>query len=163
MAPDSAATATLVKSDGLLCEITSPSKKGTIYTDMPEAIGGTSNQTEFNSPGGHLRAALAACDVSMIQIRAARLDLELNSVQVIVDASSDGRGMLGTNDDDDDGLGVSAASTEMNITYRIGIEGTNTTKEQVNELIDWVEKHSPVATDVKEGIRNRMKGKIELV
>ena len=158
-APDSPATATLLEKDGFLCKVTNPSdsSRTPIYTDMPEGIGGKGT-SECNSPGWHLRAAMAACDVSMIQIRASRLNLELTSVEVSVEGSSDGRGMLGTGDDT-----VSPASTAMKITYKVGIEGTSTTPQQIKDVIEWVEQHSPVATDVKDGVQNRLTSQIKLV
>ena len=64
--------------DGLKCRIESPDGTA-IYTDMPKSIGGSASA---NSPGWHLRAALASCDATLLAIRAARLGLNLNSIEV---------------------------------------------------------------------------------
>jgi len=85
---DVAATATI--EDGLKCRIESPDGTA-IYTDMPTSVGGSATA---NSPGWHLRAALASCDATLLAMRAARLGLELDNIEVRVEASSDGRGMF---------------------------------------------------------------------
>ena len=130
---DLPATATI--GDGLRCRIESPDGSA-IHTDMPESVGGGATA---NSPGWHLRAALASCDATLLAMRAARLGLELDSIEVRVEASSDGRGMF--LDD-----GISAGSSEVRLHFKIG--AGNASAEQIEALVHWVEQHSPVGSDV---------------
>jgi uncharacterized OsmC-like protein len=58
---------------------------------VPEAVGGNATA---GSPGWLLRAAVASCDATLLTMRAARLGLNLESVEVRVEALSDGRGMF---------------------------------------------------------------------
>jgi uncharacterized OsmC-like protein len=137
---DVPATATI--EDGLRCRIESPDGSA-IYTDMPSSVGGGATA---NSPGWHLRAALASCDATLLAMRAARLGLLLDSIEVRVEASSDGRGMF--LDD-----GISAGSSEMCLYFRIG--AGNASAQQVEALVRWVEQHSPVGTDIMRAVNLR--------
>ena len=134
---DILATATI--ENDLLCKIESPDGR-TIYTDMPAEVGGGASA---NSPGWHLRAALASCDATLLAIRAARSGITLDRIEVSVEGFSDGRGMF--LDD-----GVSAGSSEMQLTFRIE---TAASRVQVEELVAWVEEHSPVGTDVSRAVK----------
>jgi len=125
--------------DGLKCRIESPDGTA-IYTDMPKSIGGSASA---NSPGWHLRAALASCDATLLAIRAARLDLKLNSIEVRVEATSDGRGMFLDE-------GVSPGSDEMRLYFKIG--ASTVSAEQIEALVRWVEEHSPVGTDITRAV-----------
>ena len=137
---DVPATATI--GNGLRCRIESPDGSA-IYTDMPATVGGSATA---NSPGWHLRAALASCDATLLAMRAARLGLELDSIEVRVEASSDGRGMfLDT--------GISPASSEMCLHFKIGAGNAST--EQIEALVHWVEQHSPVGADVMRAVNLR--------
>jgi uncharacterized OsmC-like protein len=140
--PQADIPATAVIEEGLRCRIESPDGRA-IYTDMPTSIGGSASA---NSPGWHLRAALASCDATLLAMRAARTGIELDSIEVRVEASSDGRGML--LDD-----GVSPASSDMCIYFRIGTGGAS--REQIEALIAWVEEHSPVGNDVARALEPR--------
>jgi uncharacterized OsmC-like protein len=135
--PDVAATATI--EDGLKCRIESPDGAA-IHTDMPTSVGGSATA---NSPGWHLRAALASCDATLLAMRAARLGLNLDSIEVRVEASSDGRGMFLDE-------GVSPGSSAMNLFFKIGASGVS--REQIEALVHWVEQHSPVGTDVARAV-----------
>jgi len=137
---DVPATATIA--DGLRCRIAAPDGSA-IYTDMPENVGGSATA---NSPGWHLRAALASCDATLLAMRAARLGLQLDSIEVRVEASSDGRGMF--LDD-----GISAGSGDMCLHFRIG--AGNASAAQIEALVHWVEQHSPVGTDIQQAVRLR--------
>lgn len=144
--PDVPAIATIEA--GLRCRIESPDGKA-IYTDMPGSVGGGASA---NSPGWHLRAALASCDATLLSMRAARIGLELDSVEVRVEASSDGRGMFLD-------AGVSPGSSEMCLYFRIG--AGNASAEQIEDLVRWVEQHSPVGTDVMRAVE--LGSRIEIV
>ena len=88
---DPAAVATL--EEGLRFRVQGP--KGSVTTDMARKVGGGGAE---NSPGWLMRAALAACDASMIAIEAARDGVELDALEVSVESESDFRGMLGVDD-----------------------------------------------------------------
>ena len=134
---DVAATATI--EDGLKCRIESPDGTA-IYTDMPTSVGGSATA---NSPGWHLRAALASCDATLLAMRAARLGLKLDDIEVRVEASSDGRGMFLDE-------GISPGSHEMRLYFKIVASGVS--QEQIKALVHWVEQHSPVGADIKRAV-----------
>jgi uncharacterized OsmC-like protein len=131
--------ATAVIENGLRCRIHSPDGK-TVNTDMSESVGGTATA---NSPGWLSRAALASCDATLLAMRAARKGIELDSVEVSVDARSDGRGMFLDE-------GVSPGSSEIGIHFRVGAKDVS--HQQLQELVDWVVAHSPVGTDIVRAV-----------
>jgi uncharacterized OsmC-like protein len=133
---------------GLKCRVESPDGSA-IYTDMPKSIGGSASA---NSPGWHLRAALASCDATLLAIRAARLGLKLNSIEVRVEATSDGRGMFLDED-------VLPGSAEVCLYFKIS--ATDVSRETIDELINWVEQHSPVGSDVSRAVT--LRSEIELI
>jgi len=137
---DVPATATIA--DGLRCRIESPDGSA-IYTDMPASVGGSATA---NSPGWHLRAALASCDATLLAMRAARLGLQLDSIEVRVEASSDGRGMFLDE-------GISAGSSDMCLHFKIG--AGDASAEQIEALVRWVEQHSPVGSDIMQAVNLR--------
>ncbi len=63
-----------------------------VVTDMPPSVGGGGSGFK---PGGLLRAALASCDATLLAMEAAARDIELSRLEVVVESSSDHRGMLG--------------------------------------------------------------------
>jgi uncharacterized OsmC-like protein len=134
--------------DGLRCRIEAPDGSA-IYTDMPRSVGGSATA---NSPGWHLRAALASCDATLLAMRAARLGLKLDSIGVRVEATSDGRGMFLDEN-------ISPGSADMRLTFKIGASDVST--EQIKELVDWVEQHSPVAADITRAVE--LQSDIELL
>src|SRR5687767_12289143 len=79
-ATDSAAVATL--DERLKVTVTAPDGR-TVTTDMVESVGGTNAAP---SPGWLLRAAIAACDTTLIAMRAAMLGVELTDIEVTVDS-----------------------------------------------------------------------------
>lgn len=125
--------------NGLKCRIEAP-EGSAIYTDMPKSVGGSATA---NSPGWHLRAVLASCDATLLAMHAARLGLKLDSIEVRVEATSDGRGMF--LDDD-----ITPGSAVMNLTFKIGASGVS--PEQIEELVHWVGQHSPVADDITRAV-----------
>ena len=134
---DLAATATI--QTGLECRIESPDGKA-INTDMPESVGGGGSA---NSPGWHLRAALASCDATLLAMRAARQGVELDQIQVTVETWSDGRGMFLDE-------GIVAGSTQMRLHF--SIRSSSASANEVEELVRWVEAHSPVGSDITRAI-----------
>ena len=143
---DMPATATVI--DGLHCRIESPDGNA-IHTDMPPSVGGDASA---NSPGWMLRAALASCDATLLAMRAARQGLQLERIEVTVEASSDGRGMFLDE-------GINPGSADMCLRFRIA--PGNASAEQVRALVHWVETHSPVANDIIRAVTVR--SEIEIV
>lgn len=137
--PEPDVSATAVIESGLVCRIQSPDGK-TVKTDMPEFVGGTATA---NSPGWLSRAAIASCDATMLAIRAARKGIVLDKIEVKVDALSDGRGMFLDQ-------GISPASSEIRIRFKVSSNGAS--REEIQELVDWVVVHSPVGNDIARAI-----------
>jgi uncharacterized OsmC-like protein len=133
--PDTPATAVI--GDGLQCRIQSPDGKG-VTTDMSEAVGGTATA---NSPGWLMRAAIASCDATLLAMRAARTGVVLDSIQVRVDAKSDGRGMFLDER-------ISPGSSEMRVHF--AIRSSTATREDIQTLVDWVIAHAPVGKDIAQ-------------
>ena len=131
--------ATAVIEDGLKCRIQSPDGMA-VNTDMSESVGGTATA---NSPGWLSRAAIASCDATLLAMRAARQGIKLDTIEVNVDAMSDGRGMFLDE-------GISPGSSEVRIRFRVGAKDISL--EQLQELVDWVVAHSPVGTDIARAV-----------
>jgi uncharacterized OsmC-like protein len=108
---------------------------------MPKAIGG---QASAPSPGWLLRAALANCDVTLIAMRAAQLGVTLTTLEVTVDSESDDRGLLGMDDS------ISAGPLTMRTRVRIGAGGV--TPDQLREIVEWAEAHSPVGDALRRAV-----------
>src|SRR5918999_4508609 len=89
---DSAAVATL--GEGLKVSVAAPDGR-TVTTDMPPSVGGSDTAP---SPGWLFRAALAACDATLIAMRAAMIGVELDHVAVTIDSESNDYGILGLDD-----------------------------------------------------------------
>src|SRR3954454_13460925 len=85
---DSAATA--VREDGLRFRVEGP--WWSLTRDMAESDGGGGSAP---TPGWLQRAALAACDATLVAMEAARDGIELTELEVAVESESDFRGVLG--------------------------------------------------------------------
>lgn len=124
--------AVAVVEEGLRVRATGPDGQ-TLVCDMPKGIGGGASAP---TPGWMMRAPLANCEAVMVALRAAQLGIELKTLEVRVDSVSDDRGLLGMDDS------IPAGSLEMRVSIRIGADGV--ASEQLHELVEWAEKHSPV-------------------
>lgn len=129
------ATARLV--DGLKCEVTGPQGQR-LQTDMPPAVGGHGSAP---NPGWLLRGALASCTASVIAMRAARLGIALETLEVTVDSDSDLRGILG--------LDEKVAAGQSAVRTIVKIRG-NADPDTLRELAAWGEAHSPVGCTVRQ-------------
>jgi len=111
-----------------------------LETDMPKGIGGTAAAP---SPGWYLRAAAAACVASLIGIRAAATEIELEpgSVEVMVDSESDDRGILGLDD------AIPAGALSMKIV--VGIRSRTADRAAIEALVHWAVDHCPVTDSVR--------------
>ncbi len=135
---DTPATATM--EDTLRCHALAPD--GTeVKSDMPSGVGGGGAAP---SPGWLLRAALANCDATLIAMRAAQMGVRLSELEVIVDSESDDRGLLGMDDS------VPAGSLSMRTQIRIAADDAG--EEDLREIVEWAEKHSPVADAVRRAV-----------
>jgi uncharacterized OsmC-like protein len=127
--PDRPAHAVL--ESGLRCRVEGPD--GTVVTtDMPAAVGGNASAP---TPGWVSRAALASCDATVIAMRAAELGIRLDRLEVTVESESDARGMVGLD-------GFSAGPLSVRVRIKVAADGAM--PEQLRELVDWAEMHSPV-------------------
>jgi uncharacterized OsmC-like protein len=135
---DSPATAT--REGSLSFKVETPTG-GSIVTDMPSGVGGDGSAP---SPGWVMRAALAACDATLIAMRAAQEGVELEKLEVTVDSTSDDRGLLGMDD--------SIPAGPLRTRIRVGLSSPGTTEEQLRELVDWAHHHSPVGDAVSREI-----------
>ncbi len=124
-------SATAVLNDGLRFEISGPAGERA-ETDMPSPIGGEGSSP---SPGWFLRASMASCTGTAIAMRAAALGIVLDKLEVSVHSESDARGLLGVGD-------TSAALSNLKMEVKIGAGGA--TVQQLEELVQWAEAHSPV-------------------
>jgi uncharacterized OsmC-like protein len=130
------ATARLL--DGLRCEVTGP-RGESMRTDMPSALGGTASAP---NPGWLLRGALASCLTTVAAMRAARLGIELRTLEVTVESESDHRGLLGMDER------VAAGFTALRMRVRIGADGV--APATLRELVKWGDAHAPVCCTVRE-------------
>ena len=133
-----------VLESGLRLRVEGPNSWAVI-TDMPHGLGGGGSAP---SPGWLRRAAQAACEATMIAIRAAQEGIELNSLEVTVSSISDDRGMLGIAE------GVPAGPIES--TARVKISAKNAPVEKLRQLIEWAEAHSPVTDSLTRSVPHRL-------
>ncbi len=123
--------------EGLKCEVTGPHGER-LLTDMPPAMGGTASGA---NPGWLLRGALASCAATVIAMRAAKLGVALEKLEVTVESESDNRGLLGL--DDSISAGLRAIRTRVRI-------GGHAKPDILREIVVWADAHSPVGCTVKQ-------------
>jgi uncharacterized OsmC-like protein len=131
------AFATARLTEGLKCEISGPRDERAV-TDMPPAMGGTASGP---NPGWLFRSALASCTATVIAMRAAKLGIALQTLEVTVESESDTRGLLGLDESISAGLG--AVRTRVKI-------GGNAATHSLREIVAWAEAHSPVGCTVRQ-------------
>ena len=142
IAADKSATARI--ESGLRCIASGPDG-AEIISDMPKGIGGSATAP---TPGWLLRAALANCDATMIALRAAELGITLTTLEVVVSSISDNRGLLQIDDN------ISPGPLNVQIDVKLG--GKDLSKVQLQELIDWAERHSPVGDAITRAIPHKI-------
>src|SRR5688572_2635367 len=131
------APATARLTEGLKCEVTGP-HGARLLTDMPPAMGGAASGP---NPGWLLRSALASCTATVIAMRAAKLGVTLEALEVTVESESDNRGLLGL--DDAVSAGLAAVRT------RVRIAG-NVEADTLREIVAWADAHSPVGCTLRD-------------
>ena len=132
------APATARLTGGLQCEVTGPQGQR-LLTDMPPAMGGAASAP---NPGWYLRSALASCTATVIAMRAAKLGVTLETLEVTVESDSDMRGILGL--DEKISAGQAAVRTIVKIRG-------NAEPHALREIVAWADAHSPVGCTVRDG------------
>jgi len=135
---DSAATATLV--NGLVVRVTGPDGAA-ITTDMVPSVGGTASAP---SPGWLLRASEASCVATLIAMRAAMLDIVLDTLEVTVDSESDDRGLLGID------AAVPAGPLSGRVAVRLTAAGVD--QAALEDMARWGVRHCPVCDALERAI-----------
>jgi uncharacterized OsmC-like protein len=126
------APATARLTEQLQCEVSGPYGERFV-TDMPPAMGGTASGP---NPGWLLRGALASCTATVIAMRAARLGVRLDDLEVTVESDSDNRGILGMDES------VSAGLSTIRTRVKIGAPGVS--GDELRQIVTWADAHSPV-------------------
>jgi uncharacterized OsmC-like protein len=126
---DSAATAS--REDGLRFRVEGPWSP--VVTDMAESVGGAASAP---TPGWLLRAALAACDATLVAMEAARDGIELTELEVSVESESDFRGVLGVD--------PSVHAGPLSMRVRIRLTAPDATEDQLRAIVERAEARSPV-------------------
>ena len=133
--PDAAAgtdaAATAVLEEGLRFRVAGPA--GELTTDMSESVGGGATAP---TPAWLQRAALASCDATLVAMEAARDGIELTDLTVTVESETDFRGILGVDDTIHPG--------PLAVRVRIQLGAANATEDQLREIVQRAESHSPV-------------------
>jgi uncharacterized OsmC-like protein len=83
-----------------------------------------------------MRAALAACDASLVAMEAARDGIELTDLEVSVESESDFRGVLGVDQT------VQPGPLAMRVSIRVA--AANASDEQLRAIVERAESRSPV-------------------
>jgi len=127
---------------GLRCRVAGSAGEQ-IETDMPPAMGGNAAGP---NPGWFFRASLASCCATVIAMRAARLGINLTKLEVTVDSEGDHRGMLGLDDR------ISAGMSPLRTSVQIAAD--NAKPQELEELVRWADRHSPVGCTVRNAPAN---------
>jgi uncharacterized OsmC-like protein len=133
---DSVATARI--EHGLRVSVEGPNGES-VTTDMPPSVGGDGSAP---SAGWVLRAAVAACTLTLIAMRAAHQGVELGDLEVVVDSESDDRGILGLDPT------IPAGPLSM----RIAVRADGPVSPELRDIVDWAVDHCPVSDAVKRAV-----------
>ena len=135
---DSVAVASL--ESGLRVTVRDPSGR-VVETDMSKGVGG---EDSAPSAGWLLRAALAACDTTLIAMRAAMLGIELTEAQVTIDSESNDFGILGIDD--------SVPAGPLSVRTRVRVSARDTDPQTLRDLVEWAIDHCPVCDADKRAV-----------
>ena len=114
-----------------------------IPSDMPTDLGGRGNEVDV-TPGWLFRAGFASCAATCIAMGAAAQGIELESLEVTANSSSDLRGLLGMSDAD--GTPVYAGPRDVELVVRIRAPGV--AAERLREMVEERYRCSPVSSAV---------------
>ncbi|MBL0729916.1 OsmC family protein [Piscinibacter sp. HJYY11] len=140
LGPTTDSTAVATWQGGLRFQTAGPNG-ATLVSEMPKAVGGGGSAP---TPGWLLRAALANCNASMIALRAAQSGIALTRLDVSVDSDSNDRGMLGLSHE------VPPGPLAVRVKVRLAADGASAA--QLQELVTWAERHSPVADALQRAV-----------
>lgn len=135
---DSEAVASL--DGGLHVTVRDPAGR-TVETDMPKGVGGGETAP---SAGWLFRAAIAACDTTLIAMRAAILDVDLTDVQVTIDSESNDHGILGIDE--------SVPAGPLSVRTRVHVAAKDTEEQSLRDLVEWAIAHCPVCDATKRAV-----------
>jgi uncharacterized OsmC-like protein len=135
---DSPATARL--DEGLRFRVEGPDGEE-VVTDMPGSVGGEGSAP---SPGWLFRAALSSCVGTLVAMRAAQEQIQLDLLEVTVDSESDDRGLLG--------MESSVPAGPLSIGVRIRVASPNATEEQLRAISEWGKAHCPVCDAAERSV-----------
>lgn len=138
LATDSFATA--VMEDGLRCVVRGPDGFET-HTDMVTGVGGANSAP---SPGWLLRAATASCVATLITMKAALEQVELERLEVTVDSESNDLGILG--------IDGSVPSGPLSVSVRVKLGSNGTDPEKLRGIAQWAHDHCPVTDATKRSV-----------
>ena len=108
-------------------------RDGEVGTDMPKILGGGATAP---TPGWLMRAALAACEATVVAMEAARDGIELTDLEVTVESESDFRGALG--------VGESIHAGPFGVQIRIRVAADGASEDQLRAIVERAESRSAV-------------------
>jgi len=132
------ATTTVKVRSGVTCDIEDGPWK--LVADEMPGDGGAGLGPD---PGVFGRAALGSCLAMGYAMWAAKLEIPVDSVEVVVEADYDARGMYGVDDS------VSPGWTALRYTAHISSPAG---EEKVRELVEYADRHSPLLDDFRRAI-----------
>ncbi|HEX2232892.1 MAG TPA: OsmC family protein [Thermoleophilaceae bacterium] len=140
--------ATAVHDGGLRFRVSGP--HGEVVSDGSESVGGGASAP---TPGWYLRAAIAACDATVIAIEAARAGISLSRLEVSVSSETDFRGTLAVDD--------SVPAGPLAVRVRVHIASDDADEEALRALVersealsvvgDAVSRATPLTTEIVVG------------
>ncbi len=133
-------TAVAVLDEGLKVSVKAPDGRS-VKTDMPPGVGGDDSAP---SPGWLFRAAIAACDTTLIAMRAAMLGVELESVSVTIDSESDDLGILG--------IDASVPAGPLSVRTIVQVSAKDVSADEIRDLVEWAVAHCPVCDATKRAV-----------
>jgi len=113
-----------------------------VDTDMPAELGGSGSVV---SPGWLFRAGIAACAATVIAMVAASEGVELDTLTVEIDSSSDTRGVLGMKDPA--GEPIYPGPEQLRIAVRIRAEGVDAAR--LRGIVEEGLRRSPIQHAIK--------------
>lgn len=140
--PDGPAKAVLER--GLACRVEGPNE-WSVATDMPAGVGGGGAAP---TPSWLLRAAWAACEATVIAMRAAELGIPLDRIEVVAESESDLRGLLGVDE--------SVPAGPLAARSRIRVAAAGVEPERLRQLVNWADRHSAVADALRRELPTTM-------
>ncbi len=140
--PDTPAHAVLTA--GLAIEVRDPHGH-VVHTDLPAVMGGGGDEA---APGWLLRAGLASCTATVIAMRAERLGIRLDRLEVSAHSRSDARGLLG--------LGDAVPPGPLDVDLQIRLEAAGVAPQVLADLAAWADAHSPVTDALRRALQVRV-------